>query len=238
MNAPEPKLTRRQALFVAAYLGQANGNATEAARIAGYRHPHVQGTQNLAVPSIRAAVERDRAAIRQQGIVVKQNRLDRLNARWEEIGRIVAERAADPLHQQFPGGETGLLAIEPQLVKVYKSVDPQDDDDEGETLYSDKSDRIVYVATLDTALIKEERELAKQAAIEMGEWNEKKGDQPSVNVNITNELKAAVLGYDDFAAEFARLTGLGSAGSNGAPQPLDSAEAHAAPSVLPRPAGS
>lgn len=50
-------LTYRQRLFVSYYLGAASGNATEAARMAGYSHPNVQGAQNLAKPSIRAAVD-------------------------------------------------------------------------------------------------------------------------------------------------------------------------------------
>lgn len=50
-------LTYKQRLFVHAYLGVANGNATEAARIAGYASPNVEGTRTLAKASIRAAVD-------------------------------------------------------------------------------------------------------------------------------------------------------------------------------------
>lgn len=49
-------LTYKQRLFVAAYLGEANGNATEAARIAGYAHPEVIGCRLVKKSSIRAAV--------------------------------------------------------------------------------------------------------------------------------------------------------------------------------------
>lgn len=49
-------LTYRQRLFVEAYLGKANGNATEAARQAGYAWPDRQGTQQLAKSSVRAAI--------------------------------------------------------------------------------------------------------------------------------------------------------------------------------------
>ena len=52
----QPRLTLKQEAFIAAYLGAAKGNATEAARIAGYKHPNVQGAQNLAKPSIAARV--------------------------------------------------------------------------------------------------------------------------------------------------------------------------------------
>lgn len=41
------ELNHKQQLFVEAYLGKANGNATEAARIAGYKQPHSQGPRLL-----------------------------------------------------------------------------------------------------------------------------------------------------------------------------------------------
>jgi hypothetical protein len=62
-DRPEPRpessvagLTYRQRLFVCAYLGTAAGNATEAARAAGYAQPHSQGPRLLANVGIRAAI--------------------------------------------------------------------------------------------------------------------------------------------------------------------------------------
>ena len=49
-------LTYRQRLFVAAYLGEANGNGTDAARIAGYACPLEQASDNLTKPAIQAAI--------------------------------------------------------------------------------------------------------------------------------------------------------------------------------------
>jgi len=43
----EKKLTNKQITFIDAYLGEAKMNATQAARIAGYKHPEVQGAENL-----------------------------------------------------------------------------------------------------------------------------------------------------------------------------------------------
>jgi hypothetical protein len=55
---PDPgPLTYRQRLFVAAYLGAAGGNATEAARMAGYRCPKQQGHRLLTNVDIMAAVD-------------------------------------------------------------------------------------------------------------------------------------------------------------------------------------
>lgn len=56
------KLTHKQELFVNAYLGEAKGNATEAARLAGYGGNDVTlasvGMENLRKPQIAALVEK------------------------------------------------------------------------------------------------------------------------------------------------------------------------------------
>jgi phage terminase small subunit len=51
-------LNFRQRLFVSAYLGKAMGNATEAARIAGYRHPMEYSHQLLQKTTVREAIAR------------------------------------------------------------------------------------------------------------------------------------------------------------------------------------
>lgn len=55
-------LTRKQSLFVEAYTGQARGNATEAARLAGYKGNQktleAVGRENLGKPRIREAIEK------------------------------------------------------------------------------------------------------------------------------------------------------------------------------------
>ncbi len=48
--------TFRQRMFVDAYLGEAKGNATEAARIAGYSSPHPEGSRLLRNATIQAAI--------------------------------------------------------------------------------------------------------------------------------------------------------------------------------------
>jgi hypothetical protein len=50
---PESNLTVRQRSFVSALIGGAN--QTEAAEVAGYRHPHVAGTTVLQGPRVQAA---------------------------------------------------------------------------------------------------------------------------------------------------------------------------------------
>jgi hypothetical protein len=51
------RLTLKQRKFITFYLGEANGNATEAARLAGYAWPEKQGHQQLVKPYIREAIE-------------------------------------------------------------------------------------------------------------------------------------------------------------------------------------
>lgn len=50
------QLTLKQEAFIAAYLGAAHGNATEAARMAGYRQPQSQGSRLLKNVEIAARV--------------------------------------------------------------------------------------------------------------------------------------------------------------------------------------
>jgi hypothetical protein len=51
------RLTFKQRLFVSFYLGKANGNALEAARMAGYASPHPEGARLLQNATIRAAID-------------------------------------------------------------------------------------------------------------------------------------------------------------------------------------
>jgi len=53
----ESTLTTKQEAFVAAYLGAAHGNATEAARMAGYQKPGQQGHRLLKNVQIAARVQ-------------------------------------------------------------------------------------------------------------------------------------------------------------------------------------
>ena len=57
MGDPLSKLTAKRRAFVLAYLGEAMGNACEAARIAGYKNPHPEGSRLLQNDTIRAYLE-------------------------------------------------------------------------------------------------------------------------------------------------------------------------------------
>jgi hypothetical protein len=51
-------LTLKQRQFIDAYLGPSNGNATDAARRAGYSQPMQQGYENLRKPEISEEIDR------------------------------------------------------------------------------------------------------------------------------------------------------------------------------------
>ena len=53
----KPSLTVKERRFVDAYLGDAKGNATEAARIAGYKDPGQAGYENKKKQDIRAYID-------------------------------------------------------------------------------------------------------------------------------------------------------------------------------------
>ncbi|MHB8409826.1 MAG: terminase small subunit [Acidiferrobacterales bacterium] len=54
---PGGRLTSKQEQFIAFYLGNAHGNATGAARSAGYKQPHMAGARMMANDAIRARID-------------------------------------------------------------------------------------------------------------------------------------------------------------------------------------
>ena len=169
---PRP-LTPKQRAFVAAYIGEARGNATEAARLAGYKGAERTlisiGHENLTKPDIKRAVEDHLAEVKRRGIAYKQNRVDALVRRAELLELVIAERAAeyralaearranqtpqsdlDTLlgRRSIPaGGETGLL------VRKVKAV----------------GDMIAEEFAVDTGLLAELRAHEADVAKELGE---------------------------------------------------------------------
>lgn len=143
-------LTPKRAAFVAAYLGEANRDATEAARIAGYAEPGQEGHRLLKIAEIKAAIDDQLSNIKRQGIQLQQNRIDGLAERHRLMLQVIEERAAE-LEHKTAGGGTGLLV---EKVK--------------ETKFGPR-----YEYAVDTGLLRELREHEKQIAQELGEWTEK-----------------------------------------------------------------
>jgi len=99
---------------------------------------------------VDAFIEADRAAIRNKGIAEKQNRMEAYNRRWNLLNQVIEARSVWDAVQDVPGGKTGLI------VRDFK----------GSMNYE--------VFKIDVGLLKELRELEKQAAIEAGQWVEKR----------------------------------------------------------------
>jgi phage terminase small subunit len=153
------KLTNKQFEFVAAYLGKANKNATEAARIAGYAHPLVQGPRLLGNVRIESAIQEWQYEVKTASITEQTHRIAILDDLAKRLVQLVNERAAE-MDGEVAGGGTGLLVrqIKPTLASV---------DKDGTRHYE-----IDYEYKMDAAVPKELRETLKQAAIEIGEWSE------------------------------------------------------------------
>lgn len=99
---------------------------------------------------VEEIVEEHRAETRRIGIADKERRLSALNDRWCRLKRVIEARADAPEMAAAPGGSTGLL------VRTMKQV----------------GSKVVEEFAVDTGLLKELREIEKQAAVELGQWNE------------------------------------------------------------------
>ncbi|MFW5921219.1 MAG: terminase small subunit [Polyangiales bacterium] len=72
------KLTPKRQAFVEAYTGEAQGNATEAARRAGYSRPKQQGSRLLTFVDVQQAIDAATAQVREAAILTRQERQELL----------------------------------------------------------------------------------------------------------------------------------------------------------------
>jgi phage terminase small subunit len=77
------RLTPKRRGFVLAYVGQAMGNATEAARIAGYAKPTEEGHRLLRIAHVATALEALRAPEERASIAT----IEELRELWSSIAR-------------------------------------------------------------------------------------------------------------------------------------------------------
>lgn len=104
---------------------------------------------------VKRIVDETREKIVARGIAEKQNRIDALNRRWKLMDDVIQQRAEN-LKSVKGGGNTGLL------VRQVKGVG------------SGEAFQLIEEYAVDTGLLKELRGHEKQAAIELGEWSEKR----------------------------------------------------------------
>lgn len=139
-------MTPKQEAFVAAYI-ECRGNASEAARRAGYAgRADVVGPRLLRHPAVQAEVERWRAEVRSRGIAVLEQRIAAQQDRWERMQRVIQARAAEMVGE-IAGGETGLIV-------------------------RTKVTEFGSVFAVDAGLLREMRELEHHVAQELGQWKD------------------------------------------------------------------
>lgn len=119
-------------------------------------------------PAFRAVVAEMDAELNQDALQLaitrRRERLARYNDRFNRYQQVIEERAAyyAERYPEVPGGTSGLLV---ETLKVVGS---------GPSAYT------VTEHVLDHALSREMRELAKQAAIELGQWTERSALEATV----------------------------------------------------------
>lgn len=105
---------------------------------------------------VAETVAKTRASVLASGIADKAERIKLYQDITDRLRTVAAERAADPTMADIPGGRTGML------VRGYKSIG------------SGESARQIEEYSVDGVLARELRDYAKQAAIEMGDWAERR----------------------------------------------------------------
>lgn len=156
---------------------------------------------------VAALVARATEAASEQTIATKVGRLAIYQREHEAIEAVIAARAEQ--HKEVPGGRTGLLVAEPSIVKVYEAADGGEGDDDEGAVTPLKQARVIYVYKVDIALLKERRDLLKQAAIELRQWVER--TESTSRDGLPAKLDLSQLS-DDELAELERLTAKAEAG--------------------------
>ena len=104
---------------------------------------------------VDAEIHATNAALRRRRISHVEQRVASLNDRWVRLQRVIQARSVDPNCLRGAGGDTGMLAHKVKMIGSGENAMPVDEFE------------------VDTGLLKELREIEKQAAIELGQWEEK-----------------------------------------------------------------
>ena len=125
-------LTEKRRRFVLAYVGEAMGNASEAARIAGYTHPGQQGHDVLKNLEVAAAIKALAAPAEKRSIASTEEIHERLTAilRGEVVSTTrvesetgVSEAVKAPSAAEMAAAAKLLLTARGELVKRVERVD-------------------------------------------------------------------------------------------------------------------
>ena len=116
---------------------------------------------------VDSLIEEVRQSLRRRAISAVERRVDRLNRDWLRLQKVIEARAACPDLRTAPGGDTGLLC------KTVKGVGTGADF------------TLVNEYAVDTGLLKELRDIEKQAASELGQWMTKTEVTAEVKPRLT-----------------------------------------------------
>ena len=138
--------------------------------------------------AVDAEIGRINESLRRRAISHVERRVESLNSRWLKLHKVIESRAVDPAMKDAAGGETGLL------VRTERAIGS------GELI------RFVDEFSVDVGLLKELREIEKQAAIELKQWTEKaditSGGLP-ISISVVEVVKPANAEDSDSEAETA-----------------------------------
>lgn len=157
-------LTAKELAFVSAYIGEARGNATKAAEIAGYskKTAYSAGGRLLKDVEVQAAIEAWRAEVKVSAITDLSYRVSRLSELEQRMWQVVDARQKAYADTEVIGGESGIVVLQHKAVGSGPSAEIVDE----------------YVA--DTALVKAIQGVYDDVAKELG--------QRTTNLNVSGEL--------------------------------------------------
>ena len=158
-------LTSKQHAFVAAYIGVARGNASEAARIAEYAKPGQEGHRLLKIAEIDAAIQQWRNEVKTRGIASLEYRVQQLDDMEQGYQRLIDARKEAYANTSVIGGDTGLVVLQQKMVG------------------SGPDAQFVEEYVADTAVTKEIRAIYDDVAKELGQ----RVDKVDVSGSLTRE---------------------------------------------------
>lgn len=108
-------LTRKQKLFVEYYVGEAKGNATEAARLAGYSSPEGSAAKNMGKGKILEAIAALSAELAERDGALTPEEIQEM---WAEIARDPKQMTKDRLKALSDAARSQGLFIDRRHVQV------------------------------------------------------------------------------------------------------------------------
>lgn len=169
-------LTPKQHAFVAAYIGPARGNASEAARLAGYQGSlRAIGYENLTKPDIISAINQWRDEVKSSGIASLEYRISKLDELEQKYLKVIEDRKAAYSGTSVIGGDTGLVVLQEKSIG------------------SGPTATIVQEYVADTAITQEIRAIYDDVAKELGH----RASKLDITGSMTNTVELVGVAAED-----------------------------------------